>query len=109
MGLHHFHTHYRLPDKNSPLLNNPRVQSMINKSVFALAVLNILVTIPQIMKIWIGREAEGVSLITWSGYAIGSTFWLLYGLLHKDKAIIFGSAGGVVVNSSIVVGVLLFS
>ncbi len=106
-GLHHFTYHYQLPDNRSPLLRDPKIQRIINKSVYAVTITGIAVTIPQVLKVWSDSGNQGVSIISWMGFAFSASFWLLYGLLHKDKAIILSSSAGIIMDILIVVGVLL--
>lgn len=109
IGWNHFHNNYKLPNDQSPLLRDPRFQKFINGSVYAIGILGVSATIPQILKIWVEREAEGVSLVTWIGFTISACFWLAYGLIHRDKAIVLSSSCALVADLMIVTGVFFVS
>jgi len=38
----------------------------------ALSVFTLVMTVPQILAIWVGRQAAGVSLLSWSAYWISA-------------------------------------
>ena len=67
-----------------------------------------LMTIPQVLKIWINRSAEDVSLITWYAYLFSAVVWLAYGLVHKDKPLIFNSVLWVILETLVIVGIIIF-
>lgn len=62
----------------------------------------------QAAKIWFEKDAEGISIITWAGFALANIVWLLYGIVHKEKPIIFMYIFLFIFNISIVIGTLLY-
>ena len=72
-----------------------------------MAVAEPLSTLPQLYEIWIKHQSEGVSVLSWSLFAIAALIWLLYGLKIKDKAVIISSSLWVVTEAAVVAGVLL--
>ncbi len=76
--------------------------------VFVVALFTVLMTVPQAAKIWLEKDASGVSALSWFAYTVGAVFWMLYGIVHDDKHIIAIYALFTLVNASIVAGVLLF-
>ena len=67
-----------------------------------------LVTLPQVITIWISHDVSGVSALTWGSYAVVAAFWLVYGFLHKEKPIIIVNAALIILQISIVVGIFLY-
>ncbi|MBI2009314.1 hypothetical protein HYS84_02790 [Candidatus Saccharibacteria bacterium] len=57
----------------------------VKRGVLVVAVAEPLSTFPQIYEIWIRHKSEGVSVLSWSLFAIAALIWLLYGLKIKDK------------------------
>src|SRR4030042_4147855 len=92
-----FHTSHK--DKNH----------LIDELIYVVAFIGPLMTIPQVATIWLERKVEGISIITWSSYAVLSIFWISYGLIHKEKPIILANLLFLLVNIAIVVGVLIFN
>lgn len=80
----------------------------MDNSVYLVGLFGPLMTLPQILNIWVEKNAEGVSGLTWGGYLLGAFFWLAYGVMHKEKPIIFTYVVWAVLYSIIVVGILLY-
>ncbi len=82
---------------------------LIDKIIYPIAFISPIMAIPQIYNIWVLKEFEGVSLITWTAYFIVSCFWLYYGYVHKNKPILLTYICFIFLEGSIVLGLLLFS
>jgi uncharacterized protein with PQ loop repeat len=54
------------------------------------------------------KNASGVSPLTWGSFAFFNVFWLLYGLVHKEKPIIVAYSLWLFVNSIVTIGALLY-
>lgn len=80
----------------------------LTKLVLAMAIIELLMTLPQVYEIWINKQTSGVSLLTWSFYIFAAIIWLLYGLKIRNKPLIIASALWVIVESTIVIGLLIF-
>lgn len=65
-------------------------------------------TIPQLTKIWVEKNASGVSAVSWGAYLVTAIFWLLYGILHKEKPIIFTYSAWIVLEILIVIGTITY-
>jgi uncharacterized protein with PQ loop repeat len=97
----HHHYHYR---KQTAKVNSGYIGTL----VLAAAIVEPLMTIPQIYQIWSTKQAQGVSLLSWSFYLIAAVIWLFYGIKVKDKAVVIASILWVVVESLVVVGVIVY-
>ena len=64
-------------------------------------------TIPQIKTVWIDGITDGVSLWTRGGYIAFTCVWILYGIVHKEKPIIFTQTLWCIVYSLVVIGVII--
>ncbi len=81
---------------------------LTDELIYVVAFIGPLMTIPQVTTIWLERKVEGISIITWSSYAVLSIFWISYGLIHKEKPIILANLLFLFVNIAVVLGVLIF-
>ncbi|MDD2823157.1 MAG: SemiSWEET family transporter [Candidatus Daviesbacteria bacterium] len=106
IGFHHLLNKYKYQGKDL-VIKNALFTSFINKGVYCVSFLGILIVLPQTLNIWVGKNTSGVSLITWSGFLVGSLFWLFYGIIHKEKPIIFTNLAGILMNLSIIFGLIL--
>lgn len=80
-----------------------------DKAVFLVGFFGVIIYIPQLLKIWMERNVSGVSLITWSGFFLGSIVWIFYGIAHKQKPIIYINIIMAILQVVIVVGIYRFS
>ncbi len=53
-------------------------------------IINALLFLPQIRSILKTRSAEGVSLMTFSGFTLMQAIGVLHGVMQKDWSLIFG-------------------
>jgi len=107
-GLHHFHKRKRIHQKHEPYPHPNKLKRFIDKFIYVVSIIGMVFTIPQITKIWIGKTAAGVSLISWVSYLFGAVFWLAYGILHKEKPIIFSYSIWILLEISIILGILVY-
>lgn len=70
---------------------------------FAAATLTTLSFLPQVLKVWRTRRAEGLSLVTYGMFCLGIAFWLAYGLLLGDGPIIVANVITFVLAGSVLV------
>jgi len=108
VGLHHFHKRKRIYQKHEPYPHPSKLKRFIDKSIYVIAVFGMVMTIPQITKIWVEKNAAGVSAISWGAYMVGATFWLTYGIVHKEKPIIFTNSIWIFLEILVVVGTLIY-
>lgn len=109
IGMHHFLRKYGKIDQTleaTPVVENRDFRHVINKGVYAIGIFGVIVIIPQIIKIWVDRDF-GVSLPTWIGFLIGASFWFCYGLVHKEKPIIFTNLAVMIADLMVISGLLL--
>jgi len=72
-----------------------------------LSVFTMLMTVPQVLTIWVGRNAGGVSLVSWATYLVAACLWFVYGLEKGDKTIYLACVGWVVLDAAVVIGVIV--
>jgi len=87
--------------------HNPQQVSGLEKVLRGLSVFTMLMTVPQVLTIWVGGDAGGVSLISWVSYLISACLWFVYGLQKRDKTIYLACVGWVLLDVAIVIGVIV--
>jgi uncharacterized protein with PQ loop repeat len=70
------------------------------------SLVTMLMTVPQVLTIWVGGNAAGVSLVSWSAYLASACLWFIYGLQKRDKTIYLACVGWMVLDAAVVVGVV---
>jgi uncharacterized protein with PQ loop repeat len=74
----------------------------------AMSVFTMLMTIPQVLTIWIGQQAAGVSIFTWSAYLVSAILWLWFGIQKSDKNIYLPCVGWIVLDLAVIIGVIIY-
>lgn len=81
--------------------------TIIDKFVYIIGLFAVMANLPQLLNIWVEKNTNGVSLVSWGGFLIGSLFWFWYGLLHKEMPIVFINGLLIFVQGVIVLGLLV--
>jgi uncharacterized protein with PQ loop repeat len=73
-----------------------------------MSIFTMLMTIPQVLTVWVGHQAAGVSLWTWGTYFFSAILWLWYGIRKRDKNIYLPCIGWIVLDSAVIAGVVMY-
>ncbi len=103
-ALHHFHDRLR---RASAAVERPWLKKL-DKLMYVVGALGPIMTIPQVIEIWYYHNAAGVSALSWSSYFLFSIIWLIYGIGHRERVIIFTQSLWVFLNALIAVGAILY-
>lgn len=85
----------------------PAPVSGLEKALRSLSVVTMLMTVPQVLAVWVGPHPGGVSLVSWVAYLVAACLWFVYGLRKRDKTIYLACIGWVVLDAAIVTGVIV--
>lgn len=107
-GTHHLHRRKRIFQKSEKYPNPNKFVRFVDNSILFIAIAVPLMTIPQILKIWINKSADDVSLITWGAYLFSAVSWLVYSIIHKDKPLIVNCILWIVLELIVIIGVLIY-
>ncbi len=108
-GMHHFHRRKRIHLKHEPYPHPNRGKRFLDEVIYAVGIIGPLLTMPQLAKVWLERNTAGLSLFSWSGYALIALIWLIYGIVHKEKPIILTNILWLAMEVMIIVGIIRFS
>ena len=108
IGFHHFHKRKRIYKNYEPYPHPNKLKRLVDRLIYLAIALKLVMTVPQATLILTTQNASGVSVITWVTYAVASCFWVLYGLLHKEKPIIISSGISLILEITIVIGTLSY-
>jgi uncharacterized protein with PQ loop repeat len=73
-----------------------------------MSIFTIFMTIPQVLTIWVGHQAAGLSLLSWSAYLVSAVLWLWFGIQRRDKNIYLPCLGWIALDSAVIVGVVTY-
>jgi uncharacterized protein with PQ loop repeat len=80
--------------------------SGLQRTLRIFSIVTMLMTVPQVFTVWFGRNASGVSIISWASYLISACLWFVYGVQKKDKTIYVACIGWIILDAAIVIGVI---
>jgi MtN3 and saliva related transmembrane protein len=107
--LHHFHLRRRARLLRDPYPHYHPSVRMLDNIVLIAGILGPLLTLPQIYKIYVFKEVAGLSFISWFMYAVFNIPWVVYGVVHKAKPILYSQIGWMLTNAFVALGILLYS
>jgi uncharacterized protein with PQ loop repeat len=83
-------------------------KTVIRKLLGAMSVFTLLMTVPQVVTIWVGQQAAGVSVLSWGAYLLSALLWFWFGIQQRDKNIYLPCVGWIVLDSAVIVGVVVY-
>ena len=105
---HHLSIRKRIHEKFEKYPHPQNHKKVVDYLVYIVGILSPICTLPQVLKIWINKSAQDVSLLTWVPYSLFAMIWLWYGIIHKETPIIILNTGLIIVNLLVVIGVLFY-
>jgi len=97
------------PDPTTPAGDTSRSETVLSRILGGMSVFTLLMTVPQVLTIWVGHQAAGVSVVSWSAYLLSAILWFWYGLQKRDKNIYLPCVGWVGMDTAVVVGALIYA
>jgi len=82
---------------------------LLDRVVLICGIAGPLLAIPQILRIYLGQNAVGVSPISWGLFATFDVPWVLYGIVHKEKPIVVTYTLWFIMNLFVLIGALIYS
>ena len=80
----------------------------IKRLMGSLSIFTMLITVPQVLTIWVGHRAAGISMLSWSGYLVSAVVWLWYGVRKGDKNIYLPCIGWILLDGAVIAGTLVY-
>jgi uncharacterized protein with PQ loop repeat len=82
--------------------------AIIDVIVYVISVVSPILTIPQIFDIYVGKDATGVSALTWGAYTVFTIPWIVYGFIHKEKVLILNNVLWLCANLAVFIGAIMY-
>lgn len=79
-----------------------------DRIIILAGVLTVFATIPQVLEIWVNKNAIGVSTISWGYYVFYAALFTMYGFIHKEFPIIFNYSIATVLYMMVLVGSVIY-
>lgn len=107
-GLHHISKRKRIYQRFEEYPHSKKFVRFLDNLLVIVAIIGPLLALPQVLKIFLLKNATGVSLVSWSSWLVLGIMWLIYGFVHKEKPIIIAYILWTIMHSLVVIGVLLY-
>src|SRR2546428_1658113 len=95
------------PDPITPAGDASRSEPALRRLLGAMSVFTMLMTIPQVLTIWVGHQAAGVSVLSWSAYLLSALLWFWYGVQKRDKNIYLACIGWIGLDAAVIAGAVV--
>ena len=83
-------------------------EHVLRRLVGGMSIFTLLMTIPQVLTIWVGQRAGGVSLLSWGAYLLSALLWFWFGLRKRDKNIYLPCVGWMILDCAVIAGALIY-
>ncbi len=81
---------------------------LIDGAAVTAGIIGPLMTLPQVLKIYVEHNASGVSVLSWLAFAIADIPLFIYGVAHRDKVLIITYAAWFVLNLVVAFGAIIY-
>jgi uncharacterized protein with PQ loop repeat len=95
-------------DPHLPAAHRAHADDPLRKLLGGMSVFTMLMTVPQVLTIWVGHQAAGVSLLSWSAYLLSALLWFWHGLRSGDINIYLPCIGWAALDGAVIVGAVLY-
>lgn len=86
------------------ILPRPSLDRVLN----ALSALTLIMTVPQVLTIWLRHTAGGVSLLSWASYLVTACLWFVYGIRRRERSIYIPCIGWILLDAAVVIGTIVY-
>ena len=84
-------------------------QTPLRRLLGGMSIFTLVMSIPQILAIWVQHQAAGVSVVSWGAYLLSALLWFWYGLQQRDKNIYLPCIGWIALDIAVVAGALVYA
>lgn len=97
------------PDPMNPAGQASRSETAMRRVLGGMSAFTLLMTVPQVLTIWVGHQAAGVSVLSWGAYLLSAILWFWYGLMKRDKNIYLPCIGWIGLDAAVIVGAFVYA
>ena len=97
------------PDPATSISPDKPSGTVLSRLLGGMSIFTMLMTIPQVLTIWVNHQAAGVSVLSWSAYLLSAILWFWYGLQKRDRNIYLPCVGWVGLDSAVIIGAIIYA
>jgi uncharacterized protein with PQ loop repeat len=95
-------------DPTMPNSEVPHLETTLRRFLGGMSIFTMLMTLPQVLTIWVGHVAAGVSVLSWSAYLLSAVLWFWFGLQKRDRNIYLPCIGWIGLDAAVIVGAIVY-
>jgi uncharacterized protein with PQ loop repeat len=84
--------------------SNTKLRSLLG----VMSAFTMIMTVPQVLTIWVWHQAAGVSILSWSAYLVSALLWLWYGIGKRDRNIYLPCLGWIALDVAVIAGAVVY-
>jgi uncharacterized protein with PQ loop repeat len=96
------------PDPANAAAHASRSDTRLRGLLGGMSIFTMVMTIPQVLTIWVGHQAAGVSMLSWSAYLASAVLWFWFGMRQRDKNIYLPCVGWIALDSAVIAGAIVY-
>ncbi len=105
---HHQHLRKRIHVQHEQFPHPNKLKRFLDKIIYIIWAAGPIMMLPQHYNIFVKHEVWWLAMSTWWAFSFMSLIWLLYWVIHKDKAIIFANTLWAIANSLVFAWILIY-
>ena len=106
--MHHLHLHKRMRTATEPYPASSKWKRILDALVYSAGIIGPVAAFPQLILIYAGQDASGVSAVSWFGWALLDIPWILYGFVHKERPIMITYTLWMLINFVVGIGAVIY-
>ncbi len=96
------------PDPASAAAHASRSDTRLRRLLGGMSIFTMVMTIPQVLAIWVGHQAAGVSMLSWSAYLASAVLWFWFGMQQRDRNIYLPCVGWIALDAAVIAGAVVY-
>jgi len=96
------------PDPASAAAHGAHSQTKLRSLLGGMSIFTMVMTIPQVLAIWVWHQAAGVSVLSWSAYLVSAVLWFWFGLQQHDRNIYLPCVGWMALDGAVILGAVIY-
>src|SRR5213593_1600994 len=96
------------PDPTPPAAHTAPSETVLRRLLGGMSLFTMLMTVPQVLAIWVGHQAAGVSILSWSAYFTSALLWLWFGIRQHDRNIYLPCLGWIALDGAVIAGAVVY-
>lgn len=96
------------PDATTVAGHDTQSEKALRRALGGMSIFTMLMTVPQVLTIWVGQQAAGVSVLSWSAYLLSAILWFWFGLQKRDRNIYLACVGWIVLDAAVIAGAIYY-